>query len=583
MRYLLAGAVLLGAGAFSLPAAAWVEMNPKALVSTVEVEPDGHATVTEALTLDLRGGPLRRIELFVADTDAEPVGDATVRKLPSGAPLELLVERRADGALVLEVNGDKGLRTGSYFFSLRYRTDLAAARVLRPEGEGFDLAWVGPRLEGGMDGVRTIFRVPSADLPPRLPDATPDNPASAFGVLVAAVRNTPGGDEIELVRSHVASGEPPLWRVRLSGRAFPALVAKAAPVAAPELAPRRVSPVVRSPRWLLASLAVGLVYALFVLFKAREQRRASERSGATLPPLVRWPLWLRSPLAGLAGGLALFAGAELELPAAVGVALAVALALGASGAPVRPVRPRGPGRWLLFQDDDAFARPENMVPPPWLDSGSARGFLLFATLMVVVLVFSQRELASAPYRALLFALLGALPFPIFFTGRASELSIDRVAFARRFLRKLAFGLRRRGLKAVPWARVPEGRAAPDELRVLVKPRDAIEGLVALEVALEGQPGMGGLGRAPYVIVRVREGSRAERALPPGMTFGRGRKPEERIAILSPPLPTLGLTLELVEGLVDRLAAQPPKSSLRSSGRSAATAKLRTVASPAHAT
>jgi hypothetical protein len=184
------------------------------LSSTVEVGADGKATVTGELTMRLRGGPLRSFELPIGDADAEPLGDSTVTKLPSGLPLPLLVERRADGALALEIDHDKGLRSGTYLFAFRYRTDLSAQKTLVPRGESFELRWTGPRLPGGVEGVRTIVRLPASDAPPRLPIAGPDEgQAATFGVLVAGVRKTAGGDEIELLRSYVSNGE----RARVPG------------------------------------------------------------------------------------------------------------------------------------------------------------------------------------------------------------------------------------------------------------------------------------------------------------------------------------------------------------------------------
>ena len=152
------------------------------------------------------------------------------------------------------------------------------------------------------------------------------------------------------------------------------------------------------------------------------------------------------------------------------------------------------------------------------------------------------------------------------------------------MQDLARSLRRRTeAKIVAWGRVPDGAADPDELRVLVQPKDGIAGLVALETGLDAQRGLGGVVGVPFVIVRAKEGSRAQLALPRGVIWARGRKPDERVAILSPKLPTVGLTAALVERLLAELSAQAPSSRRMSSGSSAFTTKLGSVRSPAHAT
>jgi hypothetical protein len=586
VRYAVFSGVLAFAGVLSQPALAWIETTPMALSSTVEVEADGKATVSGELTMRVRGGPLRSFDLPVGDADAEPLGDATVKKLPAGIPLPLLVERRADGALVLEVDHDKGLRSGTYLFAFRYRTDLSAQKTLVHRGESFELRWTGPRLPGGVDGVRTLVRLPASDTPPRLPLSGPDDgQATTFGVLVSGVRKTATGDEIELLRSYVSNGEPALWRVEASARAFPALVAAPEKAAEKTAAPApRPIPVVRSPRFILAALVLGALVALLVSWKARAHAAAARLERARTRALVRLPALVRAPLAGLASGAALFTGAELEHAVLGGAFLVVALVLSTFLAPERALAPRGPGRWLPLSEDDAFASEKASLPGAWLDSTTLRGFALFALLVGAAVGSGALELGRSPYRALFLVLSSGVLLPLFFTGGTSDGSLNRVAFARGFLRRVVRKLHgTRGLKAVPWARVPDGSAAPDELRVLVKPRDALDGLVALEVALEAQRGLGGAARAPFVLVRVREGSRAAKALSPESGWTRGRKPEERVAMLSPVLPTLGLTVSLIERLVTRLSHQPPKSSRMSSGRSDSTRKLGSVGAPVHAT
>jgi len=581
VRHLVSALILASTTAWAGPAAAWIEQNPKGLLSIVEVEADGHATISHELVLEVRGGPLKSLALGTSDPDADLLPDASVTRVSGGAPIPLLVERHADGSLGLEIDQPKGLRSGTYLFKVRYRTDLAGRDRLRTRAGSVEIGWVGPRLDAGIDGVRAIFRVPASDSAPRLPLVDKDDPDPGFGVMVSALRHTPGGDEIELVRSHVARGEPVLWRVETSAVSRPQPSALPAPDGKPTSSPRGPLPApARSLRWPLLSGLFGLVLALLVVLKERTARAL----GNATRPFVPLAAWARAPLAGLVLGGSLLFGNELQEPTLAGAGALVAMLLVALRAPRVERTPRGPGRWLPLRDDEAFGSRPVRRTGAWLDSGTLPGVALLAVLLALVVALALGELSRSPLRALLAAFGGAALMPVFFTGRASELVRDRVAFSRGFMRRLSRALRERArAKAVAWGRVPDGSGDPDELRVLIQPKDGLPGLVALETGLDAQRGLGGVVGIPFVIVRAKEGSRAQSALPRGAIWTRGRKPDERVAILSPKLPTVALTVALVERLLEALTDQAPSSRRMSSGNSAFTTKLGTVRSPAHAT
>jgi hypothetical protein len=584
VRHAVFTAIFAMIAIWAAPAAAWIELTPKGLLSTVDVEKDGHATVSHELTLEVRGGPLKALALGTADPDAELLPDATVTRVPSGWPVPLIVERHADGSLGLEIDLPKGLHGGTYLFKVRYRTNLAARGLLRARGGAVEIGWVGPRLDAGLDGARAVFRLPPSDQAPRLPLVATDDPDPGFGVMVSAIHHTPAADEIELVRSHVARDEPVLWRVEASAAAL-ALTPVVTPAPAPKQ--RALAPLPaprRSLRFPLLAAGFGLALGLLTALKARSFGKACRERRAHARPLVPLRAWVRAPLAALALAAGLCAGSELEEPTLAVLGILLALALATERAPKLERTPRGPGRWLSLKDEDAFALRVVRTPGALLDAGTLRGLAVLAALVAAVGALSLGELGRSPFRALLLALGGAAFVPLFFTGRASELVRDPVQFSRRFMRELARALRRRTeAKIVAWGRVPDGAAEPDELRVLVQPKDGIAGLVALETGLDAQRGLGGVVGVPFVIVRAKEGSRAQLALPRGVIWARGRKPDERVAILSPKLPTIGLTVALVERLLAELSAQAPSSRRMSSGSSAFTTKLGSVRSPAHAT
>jgi len=461
---------------------------------------------------------------------------------------------------------------------------------LRKRGGAVEATFIGPRLSDGVDGARMIFRLPPASVAPTLPATAPNEPDPTFGVLLGEVRRTPQADEIELIRSHVASGEPVFWRVEASARAFPNLFVDAEPktpshALTPSSSPKKR----RGSPWTLIGVLSGIAFAGLVALKMRAFGRACSESQAKPRALVPLPTAVRAPAAGLSFGVALFVGAELGEPLAAGVALVVALVLCSLAVPRRERRPRGPGRWLPISDADAFAARARSLPGAWLDSGTLKGFGALTLLFGLLVLAAALELGRSPYHALLILFSSSALLPVFFTGRASDLVSDRVAFSRGFVRDLTRRLRENSaIRTVPWARVPDDAREPDELRLLVQLRDAAPGLVALETGVEPERGIGGFVASPFVIVRTRDGSAAQRLLPSELAWTRGRRPDERVAILKPKLPTLALTLALIERLSALFAQsasgnQRPKSSRMSAGMSASTAKPSRVPSPAHAT
>ena len=584
VRLVVLAAVFALVGGWARPAAAWIELDPKGLLSTVDIAKDGHATVSQELTLEVRGGPLKQLELGTGDTDAEVLPDASVTRVSNGVSTPLIVERHPDGSLGLEVDVPKGLRGGTYLFKVRYRTDLVGRGLVRRRGGALEIGWVGPRLDAGLDGARAIFRLPPTDVAPRLPLVENDDPDPSFGVMVAAVHHTPESDEIELVRSHVARGEPVLWRVEASSAAVTlGADPEAQPSVKPALVPTLPAPA-RSRRWPLTAALFALIFGLAAAVKTRALRAACRERRALPRSFVPLASFLRVPLATLCLGAGLAAGRELEEPALAAVAVLSSMLLVTERTPRLERAPRGPGRWLSLRDEDAFKTRRSRAPGRVLDAGTLPGLLVLFVVLGVTVALALGTLGRSPFEALLVALGGAAFMPIFFTGRPSELVRDRVDCSRGFMRDLSRALRpRTSAKTVAWGRVPDAGSEPDELRVLVQPKDGLAGLVALELGLDVQRGLGGVMGVPFVIVRAKEGSEAQRALPRGVIWARGRKADERVAILSPKLPTVGLTVALVERLLATLAGQPPSKRRMSSGSSAFTAKLASVRSPAHAT
>jgi len=159
--------------------------------------------------------------------------------------------------------------------------------------------------------------------------------------------------------------------------------------------------------------------------------------------------------------------------------------------------------------------------------------------------------------------------PLFFSGRLAELPPDPAHAPLSLLRFLARELKPEArIKVVWWGRVPESSDKPDEVRLLVRPYNALDGFQGIEVGLEYQQGVADFIATPYVMLRVREESASYFALPRSVVWTRGRKPEERVSIIRPKLPTRQLCLALVQRLVsfvEQSAAAPHQPALPDSG------------------
>ena len=588
-----------GLALVSGPAQAWVESEVRAHVATVDVDRAGRALVTEDLTLAVRGGPLPGFELSGVDLDAEPLPGASVSSVASSRAqlpaTPLLLDKRDDGTLRIEIDREKGLRTGVYTFHFQYRTDLLKRDLIRREGNEVEVRWVGPRFEQGIDSARVVFRLPAGPTPPVLPDVNSSagrvqDGDALGGVFVGNLHRLADKDELDIVRPHISRGEPVLWRVRVSAKAFDAF---ANPLPAPHFekasSPRALAlganaqPRQRLRWWFCAALA-ALAYAFAVAGKWRYFSALCSSRGALARSLVPLPVGLRAAASGTLLAAAFVSAAWFDQPTLGAALLVLASAFACHYASPAKVVLRGPGQWLPLSDEEAFARSAPPVAGRFLDAGTLPGFAVFAALGALLWVGAWFLFGHAPYQALLLLLGSTCLLPLFFTGRAAQLPADLALRPRALLAGLALRLRRSsGLKVVAWARIPEGKSDADELRLLVHVPGALRGLVGVEIGVEYGASLVAAAAAPFVLIRAREGSAVVSALPRELVWTRGRKADERAALLRPRLPTRlhceRLVLELVARLREGEPTTGPRS--RSSRTTAPSADSRRVLSPAH--
>ena len=514
----------------------------------VTVDDAGLARIEHALSYRVTGVPPKGFDF--AGIEPEAVIDPLAPVALDGETTNAAhVERKGETALRINLDGAPRRVTGHAVFVVRvsYTLDLVRAHALTLDGAMWRLAWTAPPAPEGYDAARVIFDLPAAPTEPRILAA--DGSVGDEGRVVT-LRRGPQRDELEMARPHVARGEAAPWMARVDPRAFPRVVE-------PSLRPPAAPPEEHARGgglggWLIAALA-GALFGALVRLKSSRFGRACAASGVTAGGLLGGAspgarAWLA------AGAFALGIAGEIANLYVLG-ALAILLAMMAATARASraPASPRGPGQWLPLAPGEAFAverAADALDVTTWRGKGA-----LFATLAGAIA--AGLALRPADPAWLWLAPLDALALlPLFVTGARTQLPPDRVRAPRRRLSSLHRLLRRdASLRVSPWARIPLGATAPDELRLLVLPRAAMPGVVGIEVGVAWIATPAGYAAETEVLVRVREASAAAArmvALGPHRRPVHGRRTDERVVRLVPALPSRAGAAALVRRLAQEL-------------------------------
>jgi hypothetical protein len=544
-------------------AQAWVETRLVTDEVTVEVDRAASALISHRITMRVHGGPLKSFDLASADRDVTPLESTVMPAAAQGSaaasvPLELLP--RTAGGLRVNITAPRGLSRGVFVFHIRYRRALTPGDDIRRDGALLRLRWTGPSWPEGRDNVACTFVLPSSPTEPRAPTiiSRSDRPGAyepSEGVFFAETRRAADHDEITLLRPHVARGEAVTWTVYVDPRALAEVNEPGLRPTPPEL-PR--AELRAEKRAVYAGAAALLLFGFSLLVGIKAWQIARLCRGIAEPrSLLPLPTSLRVLLAGPA----LLAGVVMQLqlddPGWGTSAVLAALGLAAYRRPVWRRAPRGPGKWLPLGDGEAFA------PPPrakgaWLDAGTTPGRAVFLVVLAMVALVTYLVGRASAYHAYLVAFDAVVLLPVFGTGRLADLPPHPIGGSGTHLGRIAQRLRAEaGVRAVAWARLPDGGDAFDELRLLCAPRVPLRGFVGIEVGFVAVTGAGGFFRMPEVLVRVIDASPchdAFRHLRPGARWLRGRRAEERVMTLTPRLPSLAMTtalaLRLIEGARD---------------------------------
>jgi hypothetical protein len=538
-------------------ARAWEEAHQTAGDVEIHLDPDGGASLHEAMRWHVVHGPVHWIDL--GNVEPTAVLDRVVPiSAEDGRSLIAHVDRHDDHALRITVDDPKALMRGDFTFDVRWRVDWVKSGAITRDGAAWRLSWSSPYPADGLDLVRTTLDLPAAREAPVLILA--DSGAiddSAFSSL----RREPERDVLQMVRPHLGRGESIAWTVRIDPGALPAVADPRLrpPPPPPPPEPDRVGEV--SAAAALATLA--LAFGLLVAAKARGFASACKARRVRARSIVSLPDGMRAVLAGLglAAGVGLQGLGELTAGSSL---VAFALLAASSRPPQALLRARGPGRWLVLRPDEAFASSEDAGH--WLDAGTRSGrrtAWVAAALVILVALVARRFGPEGPWLVVLDA---TALVPLLATGRSTDLPPDGACAASPWLAPLFDRLRAvASLRVVPWARVVLGGSTIDEVRLLVLPRAVMPGVVGIEVGRAWSTTPTGWAATPEVLVRVLEGSSAAvkltQVLPRARSFP-GRRGDERVVRLRPRAgtraSTAALTRGLAEALTDRRAAAPAR-------------------------
>lgn len=301
----LAAALVLAVFAIARPVAAWTDARPAGLVTEVQLERDGGATVTLRMRWRVLAGRFRAFE--IADLPADfTLLEATASDATGNA---VMVNTRtpAAGRLEVSIGEGQGIPRGAIDVAVRFTTSLRAQGLVHRVGDDavVDISTV--PWERGLEAAEIRVAIPASVRRAQwLADETPG--------VETTVTSELGRDVVHAIRRHVPAGAR--WTGHIA--CDPALFAWLdRPTAAPLLAPR-----VDQRTWipsLLMALGLATLFALSAL--------AMSRHGlADAQPLVPGHRSLRTASIVVAGiGGAVQALVRFEVPAAVTLGALLAL------------------------------------------------------------------------------------------------------------------------------------------------------------------------------------------------------------------------------------------------------------------
>ncbi len=470
------------------PAHAWTDARPAGLVTELQIERDGGATVTLRVRWRILAGRLRSFELAELPTDftllEAAASDAT------GTALMVNARTPAPGRLEVSLGEDQGTPRGSIDVVVRYTTSLRAQGMVHRAGDDavVDLATV--PWERGLEAAEIRVALPSSVRRAQwVADETPGVDATVTSEL--------GRDVVHAMRRHVPAGTR--WTGHIA--CDPALFAWLdRPTIAPTLARRESHRAWQPAVGLAAGLAAMLALATWAL------SRAGGQGGATLVSLGSRTHVLAVCLAALGGA----AQSMVRFDVAGAVTAGTALVLAALALCIPRARPAViadasvPAR--LWPDARALATARTKQP-------------IARRLIAPIALLASAALAAWAIRhhAVLQGVL-AIDAACIAAGalaclRALVPARD-AALLRGLARAMGRRLRRAGLARVAWRVRGDGtRPGSVALRIVPRPGHRLaRGVRAIECGMAWHAGAVSWHPLAMASVRVERGTPLEKSL-----------------------------------------------------------------------
>lgn len=480
----LASVVFAAMLAFGAPAGAWTDARPAGLITEVAVGPDGGAEVTLRIRWRVLAGRLHQFDLVELPADLTLIEASA--STTGGATIPLRTAAPAAGRMEVSLGDEHGgARRGTVDVVIRFTTSLRATGAIQRAGPDAVIEVGTVPWERGLEAAELRITVPASAR--RAQWISDETPGVDFETTTELSR-----DVVHALRRHLPPHTRWTARVAVDPNAFPWLAGRAS------LGPRPVQIAARSWRGVaLAGLSLATLFVLLGVTLAR-------RSGPAALPLARGARWLPVALLALGGVLQPLAhlGVAFALPAGtLLVVLAVALRV-PRRVDLALADARSPARWVDGRAVDALApRTERRTT----------AFALAALLAAVALgawAVSHGALAAG-IAAIDLALLGGAALAL----RGAAIPNDLQAL-RPLAVRLARAVSQEGRARIAW-RLRGAPSALGALRLRVVPRRGwrlARGVISVEVACAWRRGMLAWHPRPYALVRVAQGSAAERPL-----------------------------------------------------------------------